>query len=191
MPRNYALEHTPPNTILRKEYAQDDDWIRKFLSEAEVGYVATRWDDQPFITPVNFWYDRDQHELYFHTNLTGRLQANSDRHPKVCFAASQYGKVLPSNVALEFGQQYESVVAFGRIRLLEVDAEKRRALYGLIARYFPQMEPGVHYRPITEQEISRTAVYAISIESWSGKRNWHEQADQSDDWSPLPQEWLD
>jgi uncharacterized protein len=185
MPKDYSLEATPRNAIRRDEYACDDAWIRDFMARVEVGYVATRWDDQPFITPTNFWYDPGRHEIYFHTNLLGRLRANSERHTQVCFAASEFGRTLPSNVALEFTMQYASVVAFGRIRLLDDAADKQRALYGLLQRYFPALAPGEHYRPITPAELKRTAVYAIAIESWSGKRNWPERADQSPDWPAL------
>ena len=49
---------------------------------------------------------------------------------------------------------------------------------------------GHEYRPITDQELARTSVYAIHIDSWSGKRNWKERADQSDEWPPLGKEWF-
>ena len=155
-----------------------------------VGHVATRWDNQPFITPTNFWYDAERHEIYFHSNIVGRLRANADRHPEVCFEAFEAGRLLPSNVALEFSIQYQSAVVFGKMRILEDEQEKRRALTSLIAKYFPNMEAGVDYRPITDQELSRTSVYAITIESWSGKRNWKEQAVQSEEWPPLKMELL-
>ena len=58
-------------------------------------------------------------------------------------------------------------------------------LYGLIQKYFPIMRAGQDYRPITEAELKRTSVYAIAIESWSGKRNWAEEAEQSDEWPRL------
>ena len=190
MPKNYALTHTPANEQRRPENACDDDWIRHFLHHAQVGYIATHWDEQPFINPSIFWYDPSRHELYFHSNVIGRVRANAERHPQVCFAASRSGRLLPSNVALEFSIQYESVIVFGKVRLLEELEAKRRALYGLIQKYFPEMTPGKDYRPITDQELKRTSVYAIAIESWSGKRNWPEQAEQSPDWPPLGQEWL-
>jgi nitroimidazol reductase NimA-like FMN-containing flavoprotein (pyridoxamine 5'-phosphate oxidase superfamily) len=88
-------------------------------------------------------------------------------------------------MALEFSVQYESVVAFGSVRVLTDAAEQRHALSGLIAKYFPAMRAGHEYRPITDQELKRTSVYALSIESWSGKRNWAEKADQSDEWPSL------
>lgn len=166
-----------PNKVHRAEYACDDAWVRSFLAQAETGHVATRWDKQPFITPVLFWYDPQVHEIYLHTNVTGRLQANCQRYPEVCFETFRSGELLPSNIALEFSFQYESVVVFGKIRQLTQPEQMRAALYGLIEKYFPAMQPGIDYRPITDQELKRTGVFAIAIESWSGKRNWSEQSD--------------
>ncbi len=191
MSNRYDPAVNPIEMIHREEYAQEPTWIGAFLQQAQVGHVATRWDEQPFITTVTFWYDPQAREIYFHTNITGRLQANSERHPQVCFEACNVGQLLPSNVALEFSIQYESVIVFGHIRLLKDPEQKQRALYGLIAKYFPQMSAGEHYRPITRPELKQTAVYAIAIERWSGKRNWPEHAEQSDEWPALGPEWFE
>ena len=188
MSKDYSLTVTPPNAQRRPQNAQDDEWVREFLSRARVGHIATRWDDQPFITPTTFWYDAGRREIIFHSNIVGRVRANSERHERVCFEASEFGRFLPSNVALEFSIQYESVVAFGVVRVLEDPEEKRRALSSLIDKYFPTMAAGQEYRPITDQELKRTSVYAIKIESWSGKRNWAEQAEQSEEWPALAAE---
>jgi hypothetical protein len=185
MPKDYGLKATPPNAQRLPEYARDDAWIRDFLRQARVGHLGTRWGEQPFITPASFWYDEENHQILFHSNIAGRLRANVERHDRVCFEASKTGRFLPSNVALEFSVQYASVIAFGRVRVLEDPAEKRRALYGLIAKYFPGMRAGHEYRPITDQELARTSVYAMAVESWSGKENWPEQGEQSDQWLPL------
>ena len=178
MPKNYSLEVTPANEQRRPQNAMDDEWTRDFLLRVQVGHIATRWDEQPFIIPTSFWYDPQRHEVYFHSNIVGRIRANIERHPQVCFEAFEAGKLLPSNAALEFSIQYQSVIAFGRIRILKDPDEKRQALYGLIEKYFPGMAPGKEYRPITDPELARTSVYAIAIESWSGKRNWPERAKQ-------------
>lgn len=190
MPKDYSLTVTPPNTQRLPEHIQDDDWIRGFLKQAQIGHIATRWDEQSFINPTTFWYDPERHEIIFHSNIAGRVRANSERHEPVCFEASEFGRLLPSNVALEFSIQYESVIAFGRVRVIEDFEEKRRALYGLIAKYFPTMTAGQEYRPITDKELKRTSVYAIAIDSWSGKKNWADRADQSDEWPPLGEEWF-
>ena len=185
MPKDYSLAVTPANEQRRPKNAMSDEWVQDFLRRAAIGHVATRWDDQPFITPTNFWYDPSRHVIYFHSNITGRMRANCERHPQACFEASEYGKFLPSNVALEFSIQYQSAIVFGKIRVIEDAGEKRYALYGLIGKYFPGMQPGQEYRPITDAELKRTSVYAIVIESWSGKRNWPDEAEQSDEWAPL------
>jgi len=70
--------------------------------------------------------------------------------------------------------QYASVIAFGTVRIVEEAAEKRRALYGLLDKCFPELTVGKDYRPITDSELARTSVYAMAIESWSGKENWRE-----------------
>lgn len=186
----YDLKSTSPSKQRLPEYSQSDEWIIKFLEEAEVGHIATRWDDQPFITPSTFWYDVANHAIYFHSNIAGRVRANAERQTQVCFETMRSGRRLPSNVALEFSFQYASVIAFGKIRVIEDEAEKESALYGLIQKYFPDMSAGKEYRPITDKELKRTSVYAIGIETWSGKENWKDRADQSDEWDPLPAELL-
>lgn len=181
----------PLNKMRHQDYANDQNWIEGFLYEAQVGHIATVSKEGPYITPTLFWYDPEQQEIYFHSNVTGHVRSNAEHHPQVCFEASRMGKLLPSNIALEFSVQYESVIAFGKVRLLEEEAEAKKALYGLIEKYFPTMTPGEHYRPITEQELKHTSVYAISIQSWSGKHNWKDRADQGEEWPPLGKEWLD
>lgn len=186
-----AYSTSPTDHQRRPEYIRDDDWIRSFLHEAKVGHIASTWDDQPFLTPSNFWYDQANGRVIFHSNIAGRVRANLEHNPKVCLEASEMGKLLPSNIALEFSLQYRSVMVFGTAKILEDPEEKRAALYGLIKKYFPEMEAGKEYRPITDMELKRTSVYAIEIESWSGKENWFERADQSDEWPALDERWFE
>lgn len=190
MSRNYDPAVTPPAHQRRPRNARDDTWVRAFLHRAQIGHVATAWDTQPFINPTTFWYDEAGHRLIFHSNIVGRMRANADHSDRVCFETSEHGRLLPSNVALEFSLQYASVLAFGRLKVLEDLEEKRAALTGLIGKYFPQLTAGREYRPITDAELKRTSVYAIEIESWSGKENWPERAEQSDEWRSLPAELL-
>jgi nitroimidazol reductase NimA-like FMN-containing flavoprotein (pyridoxamine 5'-phosphate oxidase superfamily) len=185
MSKNYGLDVTPPNEQRLPEYVRDDDWIRSFLHQARIGHIATHWEGQPFINTSTFWFDEERHEIIFHSNIVGRVRANIDHHDQVCFETSESGDFLPSNVALEFSVQHAGVIVFGRAYVIEESEAKLRALYGLIGKYFPNMEAGKEYRPITDKELARTSVYAIKIESWSGKKNWSEQADQSDEWPAL------
>ena len=83
MPKDYSLAVTPANEQRRPENARDDDWTRAFLVRARVGHVASRWDDQPFITPTTFWYDPERREIYFHSNLVEPVAGNMGVVPPV------------------------------------------------------------------------------------------------------------
>jgi nitroimidazol reductase NimA-like FMN-containing flavoprotein (pyridoxamine 5'-phosphate oxidase superfamily) len=190
MPRDY--KNASPAAFQRlPEYQRDDEWIRAFLRVANVGHIASARDGQPFLNPSTFWFDEEQHQIIFHSNLAGRIRSNLDDNPRVCIEISELGKLLPSNVALEFSLQFRSVVVFGTARLITDAQEARRVLYGLIHKYFPAMTAGQEFREITDKELKRTSVYAIKIEEWSGKENWKDRADQSDEWPALEDKWFE
>jgi nitroimidazol reductase NimA-like FMN-containing flavoprotein (pyridoxamine 5'-phosphate oxidase superfamily) len=191
MPRNYDLDKNTPTAHQRlPEYGRDDEWIRAFLQRGQIAHIASRWDVQPFIIPTNFFYDQPGHRLIFHSNIAGRIRANIERHPEVCAEVSEMGKLLPSNIALEFSLQYRSVLVFGKAYLIEDRNEQREVLHKLIAKYFGDMQIDKDYRPATDKELRQTSVYEIRIESWSGKENWKDRADQSDEWPALNEKWF-
>jgi len=190
MPRNY--ESQSPTAFQRRPHlTRDDDWIRAFLKEVKVAHIATSSDGQAFINPTTFWYDEADHQIVFHSNVAGRVRSNIESNPKVSLEASELGRFLPSNVALEFSLQFRSVVVFGAARLVGDPVEARRLLYGLIGKYFPSMSAGKEFREITDKELRATSIYALKIESWSGKENWAERADQSDEWPTLNEKWFE
>ncbi len=190
MPRNYQNESATAFQRL-PEYERADEWIRAFLHQAKVGHIASaRRNGQLFLNPSTFWFDEANHQIVFHSNVAGRIRSNIENNSKVCFEVSELGKMLPANVALEFSLQFRSVIVFGTTRLITDAEEARRVMYGLIHKYFPAMTAGKEFREITDKELKRTSVYAIKIEEWSGKENWKDRADQSDEWSPLDEEWF-
>jgi nitroimidazol reductase NimA-like FMN-containing flavoprotein (pyridoxamine 5'-phosphate oxidase superfamily) len=190
MPRNY--ENVPPSAFQRlPEYQRDDEWIRAFLRETKVGHIASaRQNGQLFLNPTTFWFDEAKHQIIFHSNVAGRIRSNIESNSRVCFETSELGKLLPANVALEFSLQFRSVIVFGKARLVDDPEEARRVMYGLIHKYFPEMTAGQEFREITDKELLRTSVYAIEIEEWTGKENWKERADQSDEWPALDEVWF-
>jgi len=190
MPRYY--QHASRVAFQRlPDYQRDDAWIRTFLREARVGHIASARDGQPFLNPTTFWFDEQNHQIIFHSNVTGRIRSNIENNPRICFEASELGKMLPSNVALEFSLQFRSVIVFGRARLVDDPQAARRVMYGLIHKYFPMMTAGKEFREITDKELKRTSVYALQIEEWSGKENWKDRADQSDEWPALDDKWFE
>lgn len=190
MAREY-IGQNPAAFQRRPHLTRDDAWIRQFLKQARVGHIATSVDGQPFITPSTFWFDEENHQIAFHSNIAGRIRSNIEYNPKVTLEASELGKLLPSNVALEFSLQYRSIAVFGTARVVTDPDEAKRLLRGLIGKYFPTLRAGEEYREITDKELRATSVYAIRIEEWSGKENWEERADQSNEWKPLDDKWFE
>jgi nitroimidazol reductase NimA-like FMN-containing flavoprotein (pyridoxamine 5'-phosphate oxidase superfamily) len=65
--------------------------------------------------------------------------------------------------------EYASVVAFGRVEVLQDAGQAERGLQLLLDKYFPHLKPGEDYQPIIPEELNITAVYRFYIEQWSGK----------------------
>ncbi len=188
--RGYDLESRPANQGRRRDRVQSDEWIKDFINRAPFGYFATRWDDQPFVHPMTYWYDEEQHCIYMHGAMIGRRDANTKRHEKIAFCASEMGKLLPSNRALNFSAQFKSVMAFGHVIEVTTRDEQKHCFYGLIKKYFSEMELNKDFSPIIEEDLKRTRAYRINIESWSGKVNWKDMTDMNPDFPELDDKWL-
>jgi hypothetical protein len=177
MPIDYANNEL---TAIRRNDREvtDDAWIRALLHRAPVGYLATVHGDQPFINSNLFVYDEDAHVIFMHTARKGRTQANISENgteppaerPKVCFTVSEMGRLLPADVALEFSVEYKGVAVFGRGEVIADPNEAGAALQKLLNKYAPHLKPERDYRPVTAEELKRTAVFRITIEEWSGKK---------------------
>ena len=164
-------QNTTPS-INQPRYDQrtkDDAWIATFLLRVPYGTLATEADGQPFQKPSLFVYVPEDHAIYFHGALEGRFPANLQANPRVCFCASEMGRLHPADTAMEFGVEYASVVVFGQVTVLTDPAAAERALQLLLDRYFPHLHPGIDYQPITPEELGVTAVYRLDIAQWSGK----------------------
>lgn len=170
MAKDYAT--LPYNEVRRTDRAvEDDEWIKALLRRAPMATIATVGPDgQPFINSNLFVYDEANHCVYIHTFRLGRTRSNVEAEERVCLSVSEMGRLLPADAALEFSVEYSGLAVFGKAVIV---ADPEQATYGLqllLDKYFPQYRPERDYRPIQPEELARTAVYRIEIESWSGKR---------------------
>ena len=163
---------TPEDLIRlrRADRTLPDEAVRALLRRAAYGHTATAVDGQPFQHTSLFWFDEAERRIYFHGARQGRMIANVRANPRVCFTVAEIGRLFPAKTAMDFGNEYTSAIVFGRARLVDDDGEKQRALQALLDKYFPDLRPGRDYRPITPEELTATAVYAIEIDAWSGKQ---------------------
>jgi uncharacterized protein len=169
MPKDYAA--LPINEVRRSDRAVEDEaWIEEMLGRAAIGTLATVHEGQPFINANLFVYDAANRVIYMHTARYGRTRSNVEGHERVCFSVNEMGRLLPAPEALEFSVEYAGVVVFGDACVVEDTDEAKQALQLLLDKYAPHLRPGEDYRPTTDEEIKRTAVYKINITEWSGKK---------------------
>jgi nitroimidazol reductase NimA-like FMN-containing flavoprotein (pyridoxamine 5'-phosphate oxidase superfamily) len=169
MPKDYT--ELPLNAVRRSDRAvEDENWIVDFLKRAAIGILATAYEGQPFINSNLFVYDEANHCIYMHTARLGRTRGNVEADERVCFSVTEMGRLLPADEALEFSVEYSGVVVFGSAHVVTEREEARYGLQLLLDKYFPHLQPERDYRPIVDEELKRTSVYRIEIESWSGKR---------------------
>lgn len=149
---------------------EDEPWMRDMLHRAGVGVLAMVFEGQPFVNSNLFAYDEEAHAVYTHTARVGRTRANLEVNDRVCFSVSEMGRMLPAAEALEFSVEYAGVTLFGRAVVVDEPVEAEHGLQLLLDKYAPHLRPGEHYRAIAPEELKRTSVFKIIIESWSGKR---------------------
>jgi len=159
----------PFNKTRRQDRAKDDAWIRAFLHRAPFGSMATVCDGQPFIVARKFTYDEATHAIYLHGAAKGRTYDNVQADGRVCFSASEMGRLLPAKRAMDFSVEYSGVVVFGRAAIVADAVEAKHGLQLILDKYFPHLRPGEDYEPATDSDLKVTAVFRIDIESWSGK----------------------
>lgn len=161
----------PRSRIRRRDRGKDEAWVRAFVGAAPFGFLATVGDaGQPFLNSNLFVYDRDRHCIYLHTHRTGRTRDNLGEPERVAFGVAGMGRLLPAPEALEFSVEYAGVTAFGTGRVVEDGDEAKRALQMLLDKYAPHLRPDRDYRATTDDELARTTVYRVDIETWSGKQ---------------------
>ena len=158
------------SSLWRRDRGKDEEWVLAFIKRAAYGFLATVGDEgQPFLNSNLFVYDERRHCIYLHTDRSGRTRDTFDSVEKVAFSSAVMGRLLPAPEALEFSVEYAGVTAFGTGCVIDDTDERREALQMLLDKYAPHLEAG-RDRATTDEELARTAVYRVDIETWSGKQ---------------------
>ena len=127
-------------------------------------------DDYPYALPMSHVYHNGK--LYFHGAMDGHKADAVRSHPKASYCVIAQDDVVPHR----FTALYRSVIAFGRVREVESDEEKRDAIMALAKRY------GAQHMPRGEAEIQQTwkrlMMIALDIEHMTGKESRELMADR-------------
>ena len=147
---------------------------RALLDGATFGYLALAAGDDgyPLVVPVNFACLGD--DIVLHGSPRGEKMRALARDDRATFSVARAYSLIPSHFggrsdACAASQYFVSVVARGRVRLVDAPSEKAEALAALMAK----LQPEGHYRPISADDpayaasMEGTAVIRIAVESIS------------------------
>jgi len=101
--------------------------IEALLRGENLGVLGLSRGGQPYGVPLNYAYAKGT--LLFHGSLTGRRLDYLRANPRVCFTvARQAGRIFRHPQGAACHVDNDSVVCFGRARILDDSEERRRAL---------------------------------------------------------------
>ncbi len=142
---------------------RDRSGIDAVIAESRVCRLGLSDGGEPYVVPLCFGRDGDT--IYFHGDAEGRKLDILRRNDRVCVEFDVVDGMRESPSACAWSIIYRSVIAFGRARIVEDPAEKRRALGALMAQY----SGAAHDFP--DEAVLRTTIVAVTIERVSGKRS--------------------
>jgi nitroimidazol reductase NimA-like FMN-containing flavoprotein (pyridoxamine 5'-phosphate oxidase superfamily) len=122
--------------LRRADRAMSEQRAHAMLERAFSGRIATVGEDgYPYCIPLLYiWMDG---EIYLHTSSArGHLRANVEREPRICFEIDEPDQVFDyGRFECDSGLAYQSVIVFGKIRIVEERAVKQRFCEVLMEKY--------------------------------------------------------
>ena len=134
------------------------------LKRQTSGVLSVLGDDgYPYGVPMSFCYADGK--IIFHSASQGHKIDALKRCSKVSFTVIDRDTVVEE----EYTTYFRSVIAFGRVRIVTDDAEKRQCLDLLAQRYNPQ-DSAAHRGEVLDRNLAAVCMLEMTIEHMSGKQ---------------------
>ncbi len=147
----------------RKRQALSRREVLDILRRGTSGVLALSGDDgYPYAVPISYVYDEGK--LYFHSAKSGHKIDAVQRSPKASFCVIDRDRVVPE----EYTTYFRSVIAFGRIRVLDGEGEKRAAIEKLAVKYAPE-DTAVNRSRAIEHEWKPLCMLEMTVDHVTGK----------------------
>lgn len=134
----------------------------KIFEHGTSGVLALSGDDDyPYAVPMSYFYADGK--LYFHSAKTGHKIDAIRRGSKASFCVIEQDEIIPE----KYTTYYRSAIAFGKVRILEDDAEIRGAICQLAGKYRPGHE--ADRMGEIEKELPALCMFVLEVESMTAK----------------------
>jgi len=146
----------------RKDRAMGEEATKELLMTSHVGILSTVSNNNtPYGVPISFVYTDEG--IYLHCATIGEKLVNIQINNSVCFTVFDGVELLPAS----FATKYKSAIVFGKITVVEDNAEKRKGLIAFVRKYSPDYyEAGLQY---IDKAIERAVVLKLEIAHMTGK----------------------
>lgn len=147
----------------RKKQILTEEEAKEVLNRGTSGVLALLGeDDYPYAVPVSYVYCDSK--LYFHGAKSGHKIDAVKNCEKASFCVIDKDDVVPE----EYTTYFRSVIAFGRIHIMEDESEMRKAIEMLAKKYHPDSSKDERNIAI-DREWKPLCMMEFSIEHLSGK----------------------
>lgn len=147
----------------RKRQALSPEACAAILARGTSGVLALSGDDgYPYAVPLSYVYDGGA--IYFHCAREGHKLDAIRRNPKASFCVIDQDQVVPE----EYTSYFRSVIAFGTVRVLEGEGERRSAIEKLALKYAPEDSAG-RRREAIDREWMSLCMLEMTVEHLTGK----------------------
>ena len=144
-------------------FIESREEMEKLLREEEIGYLGLSLDGRPYVVPLNYTYFEGK--IFFHCSLKGKKLDSLKANPQVCFTvARQLAEVREHFGGDPCHVDSDSVICYGRARMLEKLDERIKALSAFNRRFRPNAPD------VTEERIKNCGVVEITISEMTGRR---------------------
>lgn len=147
--------------LIRQQLSKEE--TETILREGTSGVLALVEDNSyPYAVPVNYLYEKNR--IYFHGARNGQKIEMIRKNAKASFCVIGMEKIVPK----KYTTFYQSAIAFGQIRIIEDESEKREAIEHLAAKFCSNDKEGIR------EEIARgwnaLSMFVLEVEHMTGKQ---------------------
>lgn len=148
----------------RKKQILSQEECLDVLNTCTSGVLAVLGDDgYPYAVPLSYVFGDGK--IYFHSALDGHKLDAIRKHDKVSFCMIAKDQIVPE----KYTTYYKSVIAFGTIRILNNEQEKRKAIQQLALKYTPN-DPVEKREAEIERFFHAFYMLEMTVEHLSGKQ---------------------
>lgn len=147
----------------RKKQELSEQRTADIMRRGKSGVLALAEDGgYPYAVPISYVYEDDK--IYFHCAKAGHKLELIQKNARASFCVVDQDLVVPE----EYTSYFRSAIAFGEIRVLTEESEKRAAIEKLALKYAPD-DTDEGRRKAIDREWSPLCMLEMTITHITGK----------------------